>query len=626
MVVQMRSDDFLRVFDIDYPTWKLAARAIILSYQDFIVVTILLLVSLSVSLLGWRLRYLIILTHVILTVFIMFVGFINSIIQPIYKTPVNVSLLQYSGILHSGSASTLISYLSVSDLTIGFAILSVTPVVVSLSPLAMRTLNLYSHRLILLSLAAAVLYVFPSALATSMTMASQPAESGVIYLARSIYEQLPHINTDIANVAFDPYEVENIHDSAGARRHGSYIGAQGEGLPSIKNIVIFVLESVGAQYLDIYGGVPGTTPRLRSFLKQSILFTSGYAHLPGTPTSMFSILTSVQPAVDPHTLPTKNPRIGLPTLTMNLKRKGYQTGIFLSADSRYGKQDEFLHDRGIDTVQDARARSCTRSLDRDKFSWVTSDRCTAASMTEWIARVHNEPFFALMWTDQTHYPYRNFSAAGLTEESDYSHGDDKDDKTRYLQGIREADAIIGEFVESLEKLDLFRSTLIMVVGDHGEGFLQHGFRGHGTQVYDEFVRVPFLMINPVLFDGKLSHKNAGLIDVAPTILSLLGEKSPDPWQGIDLLSTSSRKYNFSFAPWGNFNIGYRVGNKRYIYDVLKDRIQAFDLEIDPREMQDIADTLTPAQIQEVKFRAAVFKSKQDQFFAQYDTGPLARLR
>jgi arylsulfatase A-like enzyme len=225
-----------------------------------------------------------------------------------------------------------------------------------------------------------------------------------------------------------------------------------------------------------------------------------------------------------------------------------------------------------------------------------------------------------MWTDQTHYPYRNFPTPELTGGSDDAHGDDRDDKARYLQGIREADAIIGKFVKFLEERNLFRSTLIIVVGDHGEGFLQHGIRVHGSEIYDEFVRIPFLLINPVLFDGKVAHKNAGLIDVAPTILKLLDEKAPESWQGIDLLGGSSRKYNFSFAPSGNFKIGYRTGNKHYIYDVLKNRVEAFDLAMDPGEMQDIAGRLTPEEIKEVKSRTAAFKSKQDQFLAQYDAG------
>jgi phosphoglycerol transferase MdoB-like AlkP superfamily enzyme len=608
----MHSDNF-PVFDS--ATWKLAVKAIILAYQDFIVVTILLFVSLSLLLLRPRLRHFIISTHLLGTIFIMIVGFINSVIQPIYNMPVSISVLQFSGVFHSGSTSTLFSYLPLSDLIMGSAIFSVAPLVVCLSALAVRKINPCSQGSILFCLVVTALYVLPSALVTSTTMVMHRAENGAIHLARSFYEKLPHISSVVGNAAFDPYESEFnteqvLHDSARAPGTGSYSGAQGGSLSPIKNIVIFVLESVGAQYLDIYNGVPGTTPRLGSLLKQSILFSGGYAHVPSTPHSMFSILTSVQPGVHAYTLPVKNPRIALPTVTMKLKQRGYRTGIFLSSDSRYGKQDEFLHDRGVDTVQDARSRSCTGSLVSLDLFHKNSDRCTAGSLTEWIERAPKELFFALMWTDQTHFPYNTYT----------QRGGDEDHKARYLLGIREADAIIGEFVEFLEKHNLFRSTLIIVVGDHGEGFGQHGVRGHGTEIYDEFVRIPFLLINPVLFDGKVSRKSAGLIDIAPTILGLLGEKSPGSWQGLDLLSKASRKYNFSFVPWGNFKISYRAGDKRYIYDLAKDRVQAFDLEADPFEMQDIADTLTPIEIEEVKLRAEVFKRKQDQFLSQYDTG------
>ena len=75
MLLQLRFDEFLRVFEIDYPTWKLAARAIILSYQDFIVVTVLLLVALSLTVLAWRLRSLIILAHIIFNTFIINIYF-----------------------------------------------------------------------------------------------------------------------------------------------------------------------------------------------------------------------------------------------------------------------------------------------------------------------------------------------------------------------------------------------------------------------------------------------------------------------------------------------------------------------------------------------------------------------
>src|SRR5262249_45618777 len=148
-----------------------------------------------------------------------------------------------------------------------------------------------------------------------------------------------------------------------------------------------------------------------------------------------------------------------------LKHKGYRTGVFLSADVRYGKLDEFLHDRGIDKLEDFRSRDCKDPLLMSNFfrylNAATTDRCTATSMERWIDHAPGQPFFALMWTDQTHWPYKT-----PIEDTPTS-------RDRYLLGIREADAIIKDFVNFLDKRNLLASTLIVVVGDHGEGFGQH---------------------------------------------------------------------------------------------------------------------------------------------------------
>ena len=430
-------------------------------------------------------------------------------------------------------------------------------------------------------------------------------------------------------LAFDPYESQLNTDQV--LRDPEASPAAGN-LLQIKNVTIFVLESVGAQYLDIYGGVPETTPHLRSLLKQSLLFTSGYAHVPQTSASMFSILASVYPEAGYDTLPEKNPRIALPTLTMKLKQKGYRTGIFLSADAKFGKQDEFLQERGIDKLEDYRSRYCADPLHMDTtlgtyLQAATTDRCTAASMEKWIEQSPEQPFFSLMWTNQTHFPYRTSmedatTSQGKSDPSDRA-GWAQRAKARYLVNVREADAIIQDFVDFLKRRNLLHSTLIVVVGDHGEGFGQHGVYSHGSEIYDEFMRVPFLLINPVLFDGKVSDRTAGLIDLAPTILNLLGERPPSSWQGLNLLGSHSRRHNYSLVMWRNFKIGRRTGRRHYIYDVVRNRLQVFDMEVDPLEMHDISDTVAPEEIEKTKLEIGVWKKEQDQYLNQRHSDFLA---
>ncbi len=613
-----------------HPFWKLPAVAIVLSHEDFIALAILCFASLLLCFLSPRLRGFIASTHCALIIFIASVGFINSIVQPLYGTPVSMSLLEYSGALYFGSIYTLVGYLSDSDLVILSIILGLGPPAVYFSALIIRRISSYSPRINGFFFVATALYIpFCAVIApTRITTAQSRTENAALYLARSIFESLPHIHSG-GNLIFDPYETElnmdQVFRDPGVLQPAGFSASVGKkGLSPIKNVAIFVLESVGAQYLGIYGGMPDTTPHLRSLLKQSLLFSSGYAPLPKTTASMFSILTSVYPQVAYITFPEKNPRIALPTLTTRLKQKGYRTGVFLSADARYGKLDEFLQDRGIDKVEDHRSRYCTDPpLSTGALEFGSTDRCTAASMENWIEQSPEQPFFALMWTNETHFPYstrlEDVPGGILANEPQKA-------KARYLLGIREADAILQDFVDFLDRRNLLRSTLIVVVGDHGEGFGQHGVYGHGTEVYDEIVRIPFLLINPALFDGKVSHRTAALIDLAPTILSVLGERPPNSWEGVDLLGSRSRRYNFSFVTAGNFKISLRTQERSYIYDVVKNRVQVFDRRVDPLEMQDIGDTVTPEEIEKIKLEIGDWKEKQDQYFIQHNSDLSYRTR
>src|SRR5262249_36768869 len=115
---------------------------------------------------------------------------------------------------------------------------------------------------------------------------------------------------------------------------------------------------------------------------------------------------------------------------------------------------------------------------------------------------------------------------------------------------------------------------------------------------------------------KVSDRTAGLIDLAPTILNLLGERPPSFWQGLDLLGSRSRRHNYSIVMWRNFKIGRRTGKRHYIYDVIKNRLQVFDMDVDPLEKDDISDTVAPEEIDKTKLEIGVWKKEQDRFLNQ----------
>src|SRR6185295_3805340 len=109
---------------------------------------------------------------------------------------------------------------------------------------------------------------------------------------------------------------------------------------------------------------------------------------------------------------------------------------------------------------------------------------------------------------------------------------------QYRNALHYADAAVGALFEALRQRGLDRNTLFVLLGDHGEAFGQHeGNIGHTLFVYEENVHVPLLFVAPGLTDRQLDVvRAASLIDVAPTVLDLLGWEAPQVYQGQTLLA------------------------------------------------------------------------------------------
>jgi arylsulfatase A-like enzyme len=87
---------------------------------------------------------------------------------------------------------------------------------------------------------------------------------------------------------------------------------------------------------------------------------------------------------------------------------------------------------------------------------------------------------------------------------------------------------LEQLVGKLKQLGILNNTLIVVVSDHGEEFWEHGWTSHGHSLYQELTHGVFLMWNPKLIPSpRRIIEPVQLIDVAPTVLDLLGLKIPD---------------------------------------------------------------------------------------------------
>jgi arylsulfatase A-like enzyme len=100
----------------------------------------------------------------------------------------------------------------------------------------------------------------------------------------------------------------------------------------------------------------------------------------------------------------------------------------------------------------------------------------------------------------------------------------------YDSEIAEADAQVARLLERLEKTGERDRTIVVVFGDHGEGFGEHNNREHGASLYDHQVRVPLIVHVPGLQHREIT-KWVTLADITPTLLTLIGQESKPPRMG-----------------------------------------------------------------------------------------------
>ena len=364
---------------------------------------------------------------------------------------------------------------------------------------------------------------------------------------------------------------------------------QGSG---VRNVVVFVFESVAAQYLDAYGGGYAVSPELEGRRSRSAVFTRIYTPCSYTPSALAAMVLSIYPCVFHGSITRSNPDLRFPSLAAELQRRGYATAYFGSADVGYQRIGEFLSAHGFDRVEDYRTMGCGRRvLEASSALWpfldATDDACLASAFARWRGSLPAEkPFFAMLWTSMTHYPY-----FPPEKETDL-HVEDPELR-RYLGALREGDRALGLVLRRLEESGAAESTLVAVLGDHGEAFGQHGQRVHGTDVYEENVHIPMVMINPRLFGGERNPVLGSTVDLAPTVLDTLGFDYPREWQGRSLWSADPARRVFFANIYSAYTLGYRDDDRKVIYDSTRDRSEIYELDRDPQERRNRASEMAP---------------------------------
>ena len=350
------------------------------------------------------------------------------------------------------------------------------------------------------------------------------------------------------------------------------------GKPS-HNVLLITLDTTRADHLGCYGYKPAKTPYLDKLAREGVRFTRAYCPAPLTLPSHVSIMTGLYPVThgvrnNGHNLPS-----GIRTLAEILKGQGYSAAAFVSSfsvDSRFGL------DRGFDAYDDTfPSESPFKTQNAERRAEETFSR-----FSRWFENNGQKKFFVWVHYNDPHLPYDPPSPY----KEEFA-GNPYDGEISYM------DRYVGAVLERLKEKGVLEKTIVVIAGDHGEGLGDKVELGHGIFLYEETLKVPLILYSRAVFPrAQVIENQVRLIDVAPTILEILGLKSEAvgmtgqslvPW-----LKGKNRKdldcLVETFYPQENFGWSELVGlvSERWKY-IQSPRPELYNMKNDPGETEDL---------------------------------------
>jgi arylsulfatase A-like enzyme len=334
--------------------------------------------------------------------------------------------------------------------------------------------------------------------------------------------------------------------------------------PEPINVIVLLMESVRAFEMVGDSRRLPVTPFLNALEAQALVFPNFYYNGMRTIDAEFSLLCSALPLLNQAPIYTSHPRLDIRCLPEILTEHGYGTHWISGYRASYGNKAGFLMRHGVQRIHDDASLDPTRNRYPD-VGWGMGDRDMFEQALEKLDRFQ-EPFFAEIMTLSNHHPFDH--DYGIEFPASFDHVPGNQHYRNYLKGIHYTDRAIGEFLENARDKSWFRRTLFVILGDHS--VRAYPTRADGspfgpvreTEIY---FRGRLILYGPEILEPGEIDRLGSQIDVAPTLLEILGIRSDNSFLGVSLLAPVPNDRRFALT-----NIGHlwnmRVGN-RYCYSV-----------------------------------------------------------
>jgi arylsulfatase A-like enzyme/Tfp pilus assembly protein PilF len=363
--------------------------------------------------------------------------------------------------------------------------------------------------------------------------------------------------------------------------------------PTPRHLIIVTIDTLRADRLGAYGSTTVPTPNFDRLAREGVRALDATTHVPITRPSHATLFTARYPAEhgvrDNISLPLAKE---VPTLAETLHAQGFATAAFVST---FVLSSPSGLDRGFDHYDDAFE---VPQGDEEAVFLSTVQRRgdeTLTKVEQWLDARSPETRAkrTAMWVHlyDPHDPYE-------PPEPFASRFADR----LYDGEVAWTDTLLGRLRASLEARQLWDDALVIVTADHGEALGEHDETGHGFFAYETTLKIPFVLRGPGVPANGTLDGTVRLVDVAPTVLDLLGLPAlPGTHTGTSIAShladgaspLARTTYAESLTPlvhyqWSDLRV-LRDGAWKYI---LAPRPELYDLASDPGETRDLSASNT----------------------------------
>jgi hypothetical protein len=369
-----------------------------------------------------------------------------------------------------------------------------------------------------------------------------------------------------------------------------------------RNVVLMFIDTLPRRHLDAYGYPRPVAPNIAKLAARSTRFTQARSNSGHTDIATATVFYSLLPVLAEGRAETYARGHGGVPVHLLAQAAGWKAGIFSADWETAGHGFGPLYPARCDAFSDA------RGADADLVTqWAGRPEDEVVDeFLDWYPTVlaSGQPFFGYVKMLRPHMPYYvppegrgDWQPPWPIVDNNYGLLDLRPNAERhqvltdrYDNAIHFVDAQLGRVMDDLEARGVADETAIVLVSDHGEGWGEHGMYMHGMAHYEEMVEVPLLVYVP----GEppaTDDRRVATMDVAPTLLDVLGLPAYGGHQGTSLLETGpSRRWHVTVSNTSRQIATLWLDDWKYTMDMDTGEHELIHLGRDPAETTDLSET------------------------------------